>query len=233
MSKRTLFIGDVHGCYDELMELIAKVWLRDEDDLYFVWDLINKWPKSLEVVEWIRSRPNTWSVIGNHEYFLMMTDAEWEHMLETHPDMSEWRKAWINSGRARTDMMAEIFAREDLRAWLISLPFFIEKESFIVLHAGIHPDFWLQSSPEIMTMIREYDEKPWYEYYAGTKPIIYGHWAVDGLRLRKNTIGLDTGCCFWGHLTCYCLETGEIWQIKAHNAYKLIPIWKDKLMHKV
>lgn len=45
-------------------------------------------------------------------------------------------------------------------------------------------------------MIREYDEKPWYEYYAGTKPIIYGHWAVDGLRLRKNTIGLDTGCCF-------------------------------------
>ena len=38
-------------------------------------------------------------------------------------------------------MIAEIFAREDLRAWLMSLPFFIEKESFIVLHAGIHPDF--------------------------------------------------------------------------------------------
>ena len=42
MQKRTIFIGDVHGCYDELMELVQKVDLRAEDHLYFCGDLINK-----------------------------------------------------------------------------------------------------------------------------------------------------------------------------------------------
>jgi bis(5'-nucleosyl)-tetraphosphatase (symmetrical) len=42
MQKRTLFIGDVHGCYDELMELCDRVKLTPVDHLYFVGDLINK-----------------------------------------------------------------------------------------------------------------------------------------------------------------------------------------------
>jgi Icc-related predicted phosphoesterase len=40
--SRTLFIGDVHGCYDELIALVAKVGLKSEDHLYFVGDIINK-----------------------------------------------------------------------------------------------------------------------------------------------------------------------------------------------
>ncbi len=36
MQKRTLFIGDVHGCYDELMTLVQKIELNDDDYLYFV-----------------------------------------------------------------------------------------------------------------------------------------------------------------------------------------------------
>ena len=71
MKNRTLFIGDVHGCYDELMLLCVRMKLTDADDIYFVGDLINKWPKSLEVIEFVRNRPNTWSVLGNHEYFLL------------------------------------------------------------------------------------------------------------------------------------------------------------------
>ena len=39
---RTLFIGDVHGCYDELIELTQKIGLTSEDHLYFVGDLVNK-----------------------------------------------------------------------------------------------------------------------------------------------------------------------------------------------
>jgi len=36
MQKRTFFIGDVHGCYDELIALIAHAGITDEDDIYFV-----------------------------------------------------------------------------------------------------------------------------------------------------------------------------------------------------
>ena len=40
--SRTIFIGDVHGCYDELMDLCKKIDLQEVDYLYFVGDLINK-----------------------------------------------------------------------------------------------------------------------------------------------------------------------------------------------
>ncbi len=40
--SRTFCIGDVHGCYDEMIELVEYIGLRDEDHLYFVGDLINK-----------------------------------------------------------------------------------------------------------------------------------------------------------------------------------------------
>lgn len=48
---RTIIIGDVHGCFDELQELLKKVnWEREKDRLVFVGDLVNKGPKSLEVI---------------------------------------------------------------------------------------------------------------------------------------------------------------------------------------
>lgn len=78
----------------------------------------------------------------------------------------------------------------------MNLPHLIERTDFIVVHGGIHPDFGMDTPPEISTLIRRHEGRPWYEYYTGTKPIIYGHWAVDGLRIRANTIGIDTGCCF-------------------------------------
>ena len=216
MQKRTLFIGDVHGCYDELMSLLEKIELSDGDELYFVWDLINKWPKSFEVVDFIRNRPNTWSVMGNHEYFLMQDEA---------PVLLSREQSWVSSAHLKAS-----FLREELeyhREWLLSLPHIIEREDFIVVHGGIHPKYGIETPREVATLVRLVDGTPWYELYNWEKPIIYGHWAVDGLRIRSNTIGLDTGCCFGGHLTAYCLETQEIWQVQSNDVYKEPEHWKN------
>lgn len=218
---RTLFIGDVHGCYDELIELTKKIDLQHEDHLYFVGDLINKWPKSLEVVNFVKNRPNTWSVIGNHEYFLMHSDEEIEKIFAKIPDMSPQRIDWIKKSREISRSNREELEKTGNLQWVLALPTFIEKDDFILVHGWVHPDFGIDTPVEIATMIREYHEKPWYEFYDWEKLVIYGHWAVDGLRIRKNTIGLDSGCVFWGHLTAYCLESREIWQVHAHDVYKL------------
>ena len=55
-----------------------------------------------------------------------------------------------------------------------------------------------------------------------TKKIIYGHWAVEWLKIRENTIWIDSGCCYWKYLTAYILETGEIIQQKALDVYEQI-----------
>ncbi len=227
--QRTLFIGDVHGCYDELIALCEHMCLTPEDHLYFVGDLINKWPKSLEVVEWVRNRPNTWSVIGNHEYFSLMTSENLEKTLSEWADsMSEWRKNWILGQYKRSTELRELFRFHRHIDWLLSLPTTIETEDFILVHGGLHPDFGLDTPTELATLIRLVDGRPWYESYTGEKLVIYGHWAAEWLRMRANTLGLDTGCCFGGALTAYCLESWEFWQVRANTVYKEPMHWRGK-----
>lgn len=226
--SRTLFIGDVHGCYDELMGLVMKIWLIPQDQLYFVWDLINKWPKSLEVVEWIRNRPNTWSVLGNHEYFPLISLEDIEKIVNESNHLSDGHREWIRTQYERSRDLRTIMEQRWHREWLISLPHIIERDNFILVHGGLHPDFGTNTPREVSTLIRLINGKPWYDSYTGTKPVIYWHWAVDGLRIRPNTIGLDSGCCFGGHLSAYCLETQEIWQVRANQISKIPEHWKNK-----
>lgn len=226
---RTLFIGDVHGCYDELIELTEKIRLISEDHLYFVGDLVNKWPKSLEVVQFVKNRPNTWSVLGNHEYFLMCSPETQETHFAHSAHMTSGRKEWIEQEYQIASSNRELLEQNHLNKWIDSLPVYIETDDFILVHGWLHPDFWTETPADIATMIRMYEWKPWYEYYTGEKKVIYGHWAVDGLRIRENTIWLDTGCCFGGHLTAYCLESGEIWQVHAHDVYKVAADHKWKI----
>jgi hypothetical protein len=228
MTKRTLFIGDVHGCYDELMALCTMLDLRDEDHLYFVGDLINKWPRSLDVVEFVRNRPNTWTVMGNHEYFPLVSLAEYEKFLSEWNEMSEWRKNWICTQYEKSREIRELLENHGHRDWLLALPHIIERDEFILVHGGFHPDYGIRTPKEIATLIRLHEWRPWYEYYTWEKPVIYGHWAVEWLRIRPNTIWLDTGCCFGGALTAYCLESGEIWQVRAHAVYKEPIHWRGK-----
>lgn len=219
---RTFIIGDVHGCYDELMSLTEKVWLTPEDHLYFVWDLINKWPKSLEVVEYVRHRPNTWSTIGNHEYFLLTHLDDFDPKMIT-PEIERWR---LSSSFRDIELFQKILAPH--KDWILSLPHIIERDDCIIVHGGLHPDHWLETPLEIATLIRTHNGRSWYEYYTWQKTIFYGHWAAEWLRLRENTIGLDTGCCFGGALTAYCLETREISQVRANAMYKEPAHWKKK-----
>lgn len=227
MSKRTLFIGDVHGCYDELIALCEKIGLQNEDHLYFVWDLINKWPRSLEVVEFVRNRPNTWSVMGNHEYFPLLDISEYEAMFSDNNWFSQSRKNWIEQQYEKSTEIREMLIKKWYRDWILGLPHIIERDGFIVVHGGLHPEYGLKTPKEISTLIRTHEDRPWYEFYTGSKPIIYGHWAAEWLRIRANTIGLDTGCCFGGALTAYCLETHEVWQVRANRVYKPPQHWAD------
>lgn len=218
--KRTIFIGDVHGCFDELMELCNKIQLTSDDGVYFTGDLINKWPKSREVIEWVRNRPNTYSVIGNHEYFALADVLD----IDALGHLESGHKTWIKNSLPKFSVLQEELREH--KEWILSLPTVIETDEFIVVHGWLHPDFWVDTPLEIATLIREYGDIPWYETYTGEKPVIYGHWAVDGLRIRPNTIWLDSGCCFGWNLTAYCFETKEIWQARAHAVYKEPAHWK-------
>ena len=81
--------------------------------------------------------------------------------------------------------------------------------------------------------IRTWDEKgediksdfnpAWYSYYKNKKTVIYGHWANQGLNVRENTIGLDTGCVYGYKLSGVLFPERKILQVSALKTYYPYP----------
>src|ERR1051325_4735210 len=70
MAGRTIVIGDIHGCYDELMDLLEKIGLGAEDRVVSVGDLVTKGWKSREVLELFMADGRFSAVLGNHDLAL-------------------------------------------------------------------------------------------------------------------------------------------------------------------
>jgi len=69
--KRLITVGDVHGCFDELKELLEKCDYQDPDTkVLLVGDLVNKGPKSAEVVRFAKDN-NFLCIRGNHDDFIL------------------------------------------------------------------------------------------------------------------------------------------------------------------
>ncbi len=215
MKKRKIIIGDVHGCFDELKLLLDKINFNNEnDELIFLGDLINKGPLSIEVLKFVKSNAHR-SIIGNHELgFLRATDND-KYMVKGFLKLKE-------------ELGAEL---DEYVGWLRSLPLYIEEDDFIAIHGGLQPAIALESQkPEVATRIRTWDgsgqdmndlnNPPWYEFYKGSKLVVYGHWAAEGLKIRKNTIGLDSGCVWGGKLSCLILPERNIVSVEALKMYR-------------
>jgi hypothetical protein len=212
MSSRTIVVGDIHGCYDELMALTEKVELQDDDRVIAVGDLITKGPKSREVLELFISDKRFTSVIGNHDLTLRR----------------RWNGEDVEFKHAQKATNKELKAHRDkFLSYLNSLPFLIELENHLVVHAGIRPQVALhsQTTGDLTRMRtlgpdRESDEgTPWYLVYQGEKTVLFGHWPAPEPRRGPKAIGLDTGCVYGHNLTAYIIETDEFVSVRAQKAY--------------
>ena len=212
MKSRTIVVGDIHGCYDELMALMEKVNLGEKDRVVSVGDLITKGPKSKEVLELFMTDPRFTTVIGNHDLALR---RKWNgEDIELKPAQKETHREL----RGEKDAYASFFNR---------LPFIIDLDTHLVVHAGLRPNVELYSQTTgDMTRMRTLgpdreseDGTPWYHVYYGDKVVLFGHWPSPEPRRGKKAIGLDTGCVYGYNLTAYIIENDEFVSVKARAAY--------------
>ncbi|MCB1168971.1 MAG: metallophosphoesterase [Leptospiraceae bacterium] len=209
-DSRTIFVGDVHGCREELEIMIERLNVTSSDRIIMLGDLINRGPDPVGVVRFVYERGFE-SLMGNHE------DEYLRHFQGMEPYKS-----------LRRELGSE------LHEWLTRRPLFIDSDDFIAVHAGLEPHKHpSESARRILLTIRTWDGQgvnlkeaenpPWYDFYQDSKPVFYGHWARKGLNIRSNTYGLDSGCVYGRALSAYILETHTLVQVPALRTHYIPP----------
>jgi len=200
---RTLFIGDVHSCADELLDLVDRAALTAGDRVVFTGDLLSRGPKPHEVLKLYRELLGR-APVGNHEQRLL--DAHRARQRgEKGPRLSPSHQAIVRE-----------LSPEDWEL-LEALPLLVEvpEHGVVVAHAGVDPSLPLaEQDPWVLTHVRSIDAdgKPsekwgelWGVRYAGPAHIVFGHNARKSPQLHPFATGLDTGCVYGGRLTAMIL----------------------------
>ena len=143
MEKRTLIIGDVHGCHKELKKLLKEVKANPaKDRIVFIGDLINKGPCSRAVWEIFREL-NAISIMGNHELSMLMLA---EGKLHKH-------SKYFDKLRKEFGSEFDEFV-QDVHEW----PLWLEDHDLMMVHGGLvpglHPE---QTDPWHLVSIRTWD----------------------------------------------------------------------------
>lgn len=139
----TYAIGDLQGCFDELMDLLNEINFDERNDqLWFAGDLINRGPKSLQCLEFVFDRKdNVNTVLGNHDLHLL---AIYEHVRQPHS----------------SDTFDEILRSNNIKelvTWYRKQPFILHSEEFdyFLVHAGIPPQWSMSRSLDLANEVSQ------------------------------------------------------------------------------
>ena len=235
-------VGDVHGCCDELEELLGLLGyeLVDGDDgphyahpggrkAVFVGDLVDRGPRILDTVFLVRAmvRAGTaWCVPGNHDVKLVRA--------------LRGRNVQITHGLDRS--LGEIDAagperqeavRTDVTQFLDSLVshYVFDDGNLVVAHAGMREEMQGRGSGKVRDFALygettgETDEfglpirYNWALEYRGRARVVYGHTPVPEPEWLNKTMNIDTGCVFGGRLTALRYPELELVSVPARATY--------------
>lgn len=231
-GARVYAVGDVHGCFDLLVELLQRIENDNaarppaETHIVLLGDFVDRGPGSAQICDLLFSMagsPRFHALKGNHEqamvdvlhgvqaslrFWLQYGGVETAQSFGCDPHLVA--RACIDP-RVGNDLIAQLRTRvpEEMTAWLHNLPAYLEIGDYLFVHAGVRPHVALdQQSVDDMLWIREpfLDSRahhPWM--------VVHGHSEVDEPDIRANRIGIDTAGYRTGRLTAIGLEGSERW----------------------
>jgi bis(5'-nucleosyl)-tetraphosphatase (symmetrical) len=147
----TLAIGDIQGCYDQLMRLLERARYDERRDvLWFVGDLVNRGPQSLATVRFVRGLgERAVTVLGNHDLNLL---AVAEGIRKPH----------------RGDTNGDILAapdRDDLMAWLRRQKLLHVENGYAMVHAGLLPQWTISQAAALAREVEAALRAPGYRQF--------------------------------------------------------------------
>lgn len=235
-KRRIAAIGDIHGCLDELQQLLKALSWLSLDAIYHLGDLVDRGPDSGGVVSLCREMYMP-GVLGNHEESIL---KHWDRV-QVDPEKG---LAGMNDDKRRT--ISQL--KPDDVAYLKALPTVevLEDLNTILVHGGLWPGVDVYHQPKNVVRCqmvrwnktgdtrwwgadadkhksgqneqqnRDAGYSRWYEVYDHAYDVVYGHSVFSQPYFHKNehsglTIGVDTGSCFGGALTAAIIGDPEPW----------------------
>jgi protein phosphatase len=232
-------IGDIHGCYDELAELLEKLGYAIDPNTFaashpdsrkavFLGDFCGIDNKNVETLRLVMSMAKdkmAFSVCGHH-------DAKLERALR--PGTSEIVPEFQSIAAQLRDGGPDF--RKNVKQFIDSLPSHLEFDcgNLVVAHAGILEKFHGRVSSRIRAFCLNGDlvsqksefgspvRFPWADNYQGKALVVYGHTPVPEPKALNNTICIDTGCAFGGKLTAYRYPEGDLVSVPSRTSSKMV-----------
>lgn len=229
-------IGDVHGCFDELAELLGRLGYEldgagesarhpDGRRAFFVGDLVDRGPRSPAVLRLVMNMVKSGDALcvpGNHEVKLLR--ALKGAKVSTSHGLAETLAQLAEEPPELSEQVATFIDR------LVS-HFVLDRGRLVVAHAGMRADMAGRSSGAVRSFALygdttgETDEcglpvrYPWAEDYRGEAMVVYGHTPVPEATFLNRTICIDTGCVFGGRLTALRYPERELVSVPARRTY--------------
>ena len=220
---RVIFIGDIHGCYAEVSEMLSKIGVGRDDVVVSVGDLVRKGPDVVRVVELWREQRYL-AVLGNNE----------EKVL----------RASRNGGLPAPQDQA-ILGRRDLLEHIAGFPVVIDfpRQQLTTVHGGLLPHMsvtaqeiedhraalvklrYIRHDGDAWIVVQKGEERPgdrlWSQEWRGDRYVVYGHTPLVEPRFDDQALGLDTGCVYGRRLTAAVWTDGSwmMHSVKARRAY--------------
>jgi len=227
-------IGDVHGCQQELADLLGRLGYADTGGAHvhpaartavFLGDLVDRGPDTPGVLRTVMAMVDAGSALcvpGNHEAKLLRA--------------LRGRDVKVSHGLAES--LAQLAAQPDgfrdrLTGFLDGLVshYVLDGGRLVVAHAGLRAEMHGRASAAVRAFALygdttgETDEfglpvrYPWAQDYRGEAMVVYGHTPVPEARWVNNTICVDTGCVFGGKLTALRYPERELVFVPARRVY--------------
>jgi serine/threonine protein phosphatase 1 len=244
-TMATWILGDIHGCSEELAELLRRLAPGADDRVVCCGDLFHRGPDPAGVMDLLRAHGALF-VLGNHERAVLRRVGVAPNRIDgadrgpaelALPPLDAEDLA--GDGRSVCHVPAqrrEEFVRHLQRGhsgYLLrraSIPgagLTADGREWLVVHAGFDPSRAPEEcSVDCLTGIRRLEGRGapwWYECWHGPELVLFGHTHSPSPRVHSNggrlvALGLDTGCVYGGALSAYSPELDELEQVQALHA---------------
>lgn len=235
-------IGDIHGCYDKLVELETAIFedvskRGGEATLMILGDIVDRGPDSRGVIDRLMAVPPSgirrWVLSGNHEAMMAgflrnpRSDSDWlefggvETLMSFGLDASRWRKDRVRS-KLITYKIEAYLSSEQVR-FISERPYLVRFGNLVFVHAGIDRD-----RPPAQQTEREYlwmrpDPKKDAELAARSVTeadhcVVHGHTPAEQVYVSPFRINLDTGAYAGGPLSAARFVNGQFDGLLASRA---------------